>query len=228
MWGVERIMTGLRSSRILVGLAAMALTVAALAVAPGVAAAGGSTTSDKADGAGEHHCSVSLSTGTARCFGTIREAIAQATAGRVTDGSLSASTGTADSKTTARLDSGELGVTSLVIGIEYYWQDFNHNPDGSVHQPDYTLTYSGNVSCTIPTSDLDYRAAPMPNYAPPAGTTINWNNNIRAFQGFNGCYQRMWDNANCTGLLFDYAPSAADLAAAPAAGRDQTECIDWS
>jgi hypothetical protein len=207
----------------------MALAVAGLAVAPSAGAESGSAPgkADKA-AAGEQHCAVDLETGAMQCFGTFREAIEHATAGRVTDASLSARTGTTDSRTTAKLNDVDRTFGALVIGVQYYWEDFNLFPDGSVRQPNYTLSYSGDVSCTVPTSDIDYRAAPLPNRAPPAGTTINWNNTIRSFKGYNGCYQRMWDNANCTGLLFDYAPSSADLAAAPAAGRDQTECIDWS
>jgi hypothetical protein len=223
MAGVKRIMTSLRRSRVFLGLAALALTVAGLAAAPSAAAESGSTPgkADKAQ-AGEQHCAVDVKTGATQCFGTFREAIEHATAGRVTDANLSAQT--ADSKTTAELNSGGSGVAALVIGVEYYWENFNRLPDGSLHQPAYTLTYSGDVACTTPLSNIDYRAAPLLNDAPPAGGTVNWNNNIRSFQGFNNCWQRMWDNANCTGLLLDYSPSSADLGAA----RDRTECIDWS
>jgi hypothetical protein len=216
-------MASLRRSQILGGLAALALTLAGLGAASSAAAESGSAPgkADKA-GAGERHCAVDVKTGTTECFGTFREAIEHATAGRVTDAKLSARTAAADSKTTAKLNSGESGAAAaVVIGIEYYWENYNLNPDGSLHEPAFTLTYSGDVACTTPTSDLDYRAAPLLD---DSGVTVNWNNNIRSFEAFNNCYQRLWDNPDCTGLLLDYSPNSPDLGAA----RDRAECIDWS
>jgi hypothetical protein len=208
-------MTKLQRGRLFVGVAAFALAAAGLAAAPGAAAEPEKT--DKA--AAERHCVADVTTGATQCFATFREAIQRATAGRITDADLSAQTATADSKTVAKLNSGERGVAALVIGIQYYWEGFNRFPDGSLRTPAYTLTHSGDNACTTTTTDLDYRKAPLLN-----GALVNWNNNIRSFQGFNNCWQRMWDNANCTGLLLDYSSSSADLGSA----RDRTECIDWS
>jgi hypothetical protein len=222
-------MTGLRRNRLLVGLAAVALTVAGLAITPGATAESSSAPSkvDKA-ATGAHHCTVNLSTGTTKCFGTFRESIEHATAGRVTDGNLSARTAGVDSRTAAKLNSGGPGVRAVVIGVQYYWENFNQHPDGSTRFPNYTLTHSGDVRCTASMSNIDYRSAPLFNGAPPNGTTVNWNNTIRSFEAFGGCWQRMWDSANCTGLLFSYTHLSSDMAMAPAAGRDQTECIEWS
>ena len=97
-------------------------------------------------------------------------------------------------------------------GIEYYWENFNNHPP-----PLFTLTVSGDAACTGPL-ESEYVLAPLPTLS------INWNNNIRSFQGFNNCWQRMWDNADCTGYLFGYAASSTDLGAA----RDRTECIEFS
>lgn len=206
-------------------VATLALAVSGLATAPSATAESSPTpgNGDKV-ATSERHCTVNLSTRATQCFGTFRAAIENATAGRVTDASLSSQTATADSKTAAKLDNGDSRAAAVVIGIQYYWENFNRYPDGSSRTPAYTLTHSGDNACTGTTSDLDYRSAPLLDDRPPAGTTVNWNNNIRSFQGFNNCYQQMWDNADCTGWLFGYSSSSADLAA----GRDRTECIDWS
>lgn len=214
-------MTVFRRKKILAGLTALALAVAG----PGGATAEGGSTQDKADKAttGERHCTVDLTTSATACFGTFRAAIEHATAGRVTDATLDARSAMADSKTTAALNSGGSDRAPIVIGVQYYWENYNRYPDQSLHHPAYTLTHSGNFLCTGPTGDIDYRSAPLLNDAPPGGT-VNWNNNIRSFQSFNSCWQRMWDNANCTGLLLDYWYYSVDLGA----GRDRTECIEWS
>jgi hypothetical protein len=222
MVGVDRTMASLRRSRILGGLVALTLAAAALGAASSASAESGSAPG-KADKAapGERHCTVDVKSGATQCFGTFREAIKHATGGRVTDAGLSAQSATADSKTTAKLNNGKAAAAAVVIGIQYYWENYNRNPDGSLHLPAYTLTHSGDVACTSSTSNLDYRSAPLLN---DAGVTVNWNNNIRSFQAFNNCYERLWDNANCTGQLLNYAPSSTDLGVA----RDRTECIDWS
>lgn len=213
-------MACLRRSQILGGLAALALSMAALGAAPSAAAEG-----DKAPGKEDRaatsaeHCAVDATTGTNQCFDTFQESVAYATAGQVTDASLSASTGTADSKTTTKLNSGE-SAERVVIGVQYYWENFNTNPDGSVHQPAHTLTVWGDFGpCNNTLNDVEYMAAPL-----LVGDVVNWNNNIRSFEGHNNCWQQMWDNPDCTGLLLDWAPHSADLGA----GRDRTECIEWS
>lgn len=134
-------MTDLRRNRLLVSLAAVALTVAGLVIAPSATAESGSAPSkvDKA-ATGAHHCTVDLTAGTTKCFDTFREPIEHATGGRVTDGDLSPRTATVDSETAAKLNSAGPGVKAVVIGVRYYWENFNRNPDGSTRFPDYTLT----------------------------------------------------------------------------------------
>lgn len=113
-------MTKLRRGRLFLGVAALALAVAGLAAATG---GDRGTWLDAWQGgkaeAVERHCVADVTTGATQCFGTFREAIQHATAGRVTDANLSAQTATADSKTTAKLNSGERGIAALVIGIQY-------------------------------------------------------------------------------------------------------------
>lgn len=215
----------MRRIRIAGGLVALALALTA-AVAPSATATSGPAP-DKADKAataatGERHCAGEVTTGVTECFDTFRESIEHATAGRVTDARLSATTGTVDGSTTAKLNGGPSTAAEFVIGIQYYWQDYNRHPDGTLHTPAYTLTHSGPVTCTSPTSDVDYRSAPLLN---DTGHTVDWNNNIRSFQsGFNNCLQRMWDFSNCTGPLIGYSAASPDLIG----GRDRAECVEWS
>ncbi|HEU5470861.1 MAG TPA: hypothetical protein VFV67_09425 [Actinophytocola sp.] len=205
-------MNKLRRNCISVGLAAAALTVAGLAAGTSAAAESGPDNgkTDQAKSGGSH-CTLSVKTRATQCFDTFREAIAQATAGRVTDANLSG-LASVDGKTAAELNEGGFGTASVVHGIQYYWENFNNHPP-----PLHTLTVSGTAPCTTPT-ETEYVLAPLPILS------INWNNNIRSFQGFNHCWQRMWDHPECSGLLWDYSANSADLGAA----RDRTECIIFS
>jgi hypothetical protein len=190
------------------------IAFAAIVVAAVGAAASFTTPAQAQAGAGGkgRHCVMNLSAPSAptTCYDSFTEAIAKASGGRITDAPSDVRAAMRDPKLAAELNSGGgIGTKAFVIGVEYYLQNFS----GA------SLTFNGDHTCTGTTSDLEYRQAPLPTLG-----GINWNNNIRSFQGFNNCYQRMWDNANCTGLLLDYTGSSADMGVA----RDRTECIDWS
>ncbi|MGW4212479.1 hypothetical protein ACWEIJ_31130 [Lentzea sp. NPDC004789] len=158
------------------------------------------------------HCVVSVGNGAMRCFHTATESISFATGGRVTNAPADMRAAVQDAKLTQEINATGPGAMAVVIGIEYYWENYG-TP---------SLTFTGANACTTTTGDTDFYYAPLPNYTGSGG--VNWNNNIRSFAGYNNCYQRMWDNSNCTGLLLGYVGSSADMGAY----RDRTECIYWS
>ena len=182
--------------------------VAAVLAIGGFAASPASAKPDKLRAA-EQHCVVNVETGEAQCFATFQESITQATGGRVTDAPNDVKAAMTDGKLAAELDNGGVGAQSVTIGIEFFFEQFGAP----------TLTFTGSHACTTTTADLDFRAAPMPFL-----DGHDWSNNIRSYQAFNNCFQRMWDDPGCTGLLRAFASTTADLMLA----RDRTECIDWS
>lgn len=197
-----------RGNRIIVGLAGLILAMGSVATAPSAAAAG-SADEGKAQPVAPQYCNVNVETGATQCFGSFREVIAHATSGRVTDAPNDLRAAATDSKLAERInESGDPGV-AVVIGVDYFWENFV-TP---------AVVFSGPNACTGTLSDIDYRSAPLPTVG-----GINYNNNIRSFQGFSNCWQRLWDFSNCTGYLFGYASGSADLGAA----RDRAECIDFS
>lgn len=108
----------------------------------------------------------------------------------------------------AKLNSGDAS-PSVPIGIEFYFASY----DGA------SVTFTGTHPCTGVTTDNEFSRAPLPTV-----NGVNWNNNIQSFQTLNNCWQRMWDNPNCTGLPHDFSGDTEDLGIA----RDRTECIEWS
>ncbi|XVS63042.1 hypothetical protein ACQPYE_33010 [Actinosynnema sp. CA-299493] len=197
-----------RRNRITVGLATLALGLA------WVAAPTASASADKpvAAAAEATNCTISAETKAVKCFSTATEAISFATNGQVTDAPRDMGEAIADPKVKQQINTPDVGATAVVIGIQYYLSNY-----GS-----HSLTVSGAGSCTTALDTVEYYVAPLPNLAPSGG--INWNNNIRSFQGYNNCYQLMVDDAACTVGLYGWAGFAADLGAA----NDRTECIFWS
>lgn len=177
-------------------------------VAPSASAGGGKPAST----GNAQHCVVSVGNGAMKCFNTATESISFATGGRVTSAPADMGAAIQDAKLTQEINASGPGATAVMIGVEYYLQNYG----GA------SLTFTGANACTATTADTDFYYAPLPNYSGSGG--INWNNNIRSFIGYSNCYQRMYDYSNCTGLLLGYVGYSADMGAA----RDRTECIYWS
>lgn len=201
-------MSASRRYKIMAAFAGLLFGLAWVAVAPSASAAGGKP----APTGDAQHCVVSVETGAVNCFNTATESISFATGGRVSSAPADMRAAIQDAKLTQQINASDPGTMAVVIGIEYYLQNYG-TP---------SLTFSGASACTTTTADTDYQYNPLPNYSGSGG--INWNNNIRSFRGYNNCYQRMYDFSNCTGLMLGYVGSSADMGAA----RDRTECIRWS
>ncbi|GAA1271634.1 hypothetical protein [Saccharothrix xinjiangensis] len=198
-----------RRKKITAAFAGLVLGLAWVVSAPTASATGSKPAAATATG---NHCTISVDTKAVRCFATITESIAHATGGRVTDAPADVLAAVTDPDVTARINGGGPGALA-VLGIQYYLANY-----GS-----YSLAVNGpDVGCDLPVDPPEYYVAPLPDFTSTGG--INWNNNIRSFQAYSGCYQLMFDDSACTAAIYGWAGSAADLGAA----NDRTECIFWS
>ncbi|MFC6092440.1 hypothetical protein [Saccharothrix lopnurensis] len=203
-----------RRKRITAAFAGLVFGLAWVVYAPTASAGEGKPAASAAQGT---HCVISVTTKAVDCFATITESIAFATGGRVTDAPSDVLTAVKDPDVTARINGGGPGALA-VIGIQYYLANY-----GS-----HSLTVNGpDVGCDGPVDPPEYFVAPLPNFVPSGG--INWNNNIRSFQGYSGCWQALFDDPGCTVRIYPtippwWGPFAADLGVA----NDRAECIYWS
>ncbi|WP_147339431.1 hypothetical protein [Actinomadura spongiicola] len=131
----------------------------------------------------ERHCVVSVGDREARCFGGFREALAEATAGRITDAPGNAAAAAADRVLERRINAlaAERGGSALregyVLSIEYQHENFG----GS------SIIFTGYRGCDgIDDGIVEFEYADL---AP-----IGWNDTISSFRTYSDCRVRHFEH----------------------------------
>lgn len=168
-------------------VAAMSMLAAAVVGTTGLAAS-----ADDGDRvpAAKRHCTMDVVHHKVACFGTFREAIAHATAGKITDAPEDARAAMKDKRFADRVN--RLGaatprttattMSSTVISIEF-WDTYHQ---GS------TFTFTGTGPCKTD-GNRDYEEEDI-RY-----DDSNWNDKISSFQGYSSCQVNHYENSYFSG-----------------------------
>jgi hypothetical protein len=201
----------LRALGLVIGAALFGVTVGA---APAVAKPGPAAPAAAPNG----HCVVGLTPGSDKaastnCFASFSEAISFATGGAVTDTPTNSAEMSALTTKVNAANAAAPPSVQAVISVEWFGLGFTGT----------SITFSGPVNCTTPTSNIDYQITLA---------SVDWDQ-ISSFQSFSNCWVDHYFLQNFglprTGYFPTRSPvSTMNVGGGPFNGDNNTRSIRWS
>jgi hypothetical protein len=149
-------------------------------VIAGAGSAYASARTENGTATGAQHCVVSLIDRDVRCYSDFRQAIAAATAGRITDAPHDVADAVADKSFESRVNApvgpmsdGSMAPLEFILSIEY-----EHRYRGG--NGGFSATFTADSGC-IEDGQRDFELADIRDIDPW------WNDRISSFQGYNTC-----------------------------------------
>lgn len=195
------------------GLVLGAHSSAASALGPQPAAA--VATGARAQTAGRH-CVVRLAErGRTSCHRTFRQAIADATGGRVANAPLDPATAVSDQTFNQHLNSTAGGKKharvavqeSIVVSVEYEHADYG----GS------SRVFTGTHLCTATTGDVDFVYSNL--------AAVGFDDTISSFMTFGNCFVSHFENPDFGGIRTGFEPTRSYIGDLM---NDRTSSLQWS